>query len=187
MSAVVTKGGRRLSCELAVVGVGVTPDTMLARAAGLELGERGGIACSKTLETSVPGIFAAGDVAEYESVVHGRPARVEHWDVAFQHGRTAARNLLGEDVAHDVVPYFWSDMSDWASLEYVGVGGGQGVVRGSVDDGRFSVFYVDDGRLVGALSVGRPEDLQEARRMVADGARPAADALADEDSDLAAL
>jgi 3-phenylpropionate/trans-cinnamate dioxygenase ferredoxin reductase component len=187
VQAVVTKGGRRLPCELAVVGVGVMPDTMLARATGLELGERGGIACSKTLESSAPGIFAAGDVAEYDSVIHGGAARVEHWDVAFQHGRTAARNMLGEDVAHDAVPYFWSDMSDWASLEYVGVGGGEGVVRGSVDGGRFCVFYLDDARLVGALSVGRPEDLQEARRMIAEHSRPPTAQLMDEDTDLATL
>ena len=69
----------------------------------------------------MPGIYAAGDAAEYESVVHdGVPIRIEHWDVAFSQGRTVAGNMLGADAPHDVVPYFFSDLSDWVSLEYVG-------------------------------------------------------------------
>ena len=104
-----------------VMGTGAMPDVMLARAAGLELGETGGVVVDARLQTSAPGIYAAGDVAEYESVVHGgRRIRVEHWDVAFNQGKTAALNMLGQDQPHDVVPYFFSDLSDWSSLEYVG-------------------------------------------------------------------
>ena len=100
------------------------PDVMLARSAGLELGETGGVKCSAGLETSVPGIYAAGDICEYESPMHGARLRLEHWDVAFNHGKTAALNMLGRGVEHDVVPYFFSDLADWASFEYVGPGSG---------------------------------------------------------------
>jgi len=169
---VVTKRGTEIEADAVVVGVGVTPDVMLARAAGLDLGERGGVLVDSRLQTPVPGIFAAGDIAEYESVVHGgRRIRVEHWDVAFNHGKTVALNMLGSDQPHDVVPYFFSDLADWASLEYVGpaTNWDQEIVRGSFDSGEFSVWYITDGRVAGALSVGRSDDLEHARRLIASG------------------
>jgi 3-phenylpropionate/trans-cinnamate dioxygenase ferredoxin reductase subunit len=165
---VVSKAGLELEGGCVVLGTGVTPDVMLARAAGLELGEGGGVVCSARLETSVPGIYAAGDVAEFQSALHGGPAKVEHHEVAIAHGRTAALNMLGGDRDHVEVPYFWSDLADWASMEYVGVGGGEPVVRGSMDDGDFTVFYVDGERVVGALVVGDSGDLDEARRMISE-------------------
>jgi 3-phenylpropionate/trans-cinnamate dioxygenase ferredoxin reductase subunit len=182
---VVTQGGRELPCDLVVVGAGVAPDVMLARGAGLELGETGGLRCSSRLETSAAGVYAAGDVAEYESVLHdGRRLRVEHWDVAQRHGETAALNMLGRDVPHDVVPYFYSDLADWCSMEYVGPGSGDPVIRGSMDDGEFTAFYLDDGRVTAALTVGRPSDLEHARRFMR--ARSTLDprALRDQSADL---
>ncbi len=169
---VVTKRGSEIEADAVIVGVGVTPDVMLARGAGLELGERGGVLVDSRLQTPVPGIFAAGDIAEYESVVHGgRRIRVEHWDVAFNHGKTAALNMLGSDQPHDVVPYFFSDLADWVSLEYVGPAADwdQEIVRGSFESGEFSVWYITDGRVAGALSVGRSDDLEHARRLIAAG------------------
>ena len=83
---VVTESGRSLDADLVVMGTGAVPDVMLARSAGLSLGETGGIACSSTLETSAPGVWAAGDACEYDSVVHGRRLRVEHWEVARAQG-----------------------------------------------------------------------------------------------------
>jgi len=82
-------------------------------------------------------VFAAGDICEYESVVHdGALVRIEHWDVAFNHGKTAALNLLGRDIAHEEVPYFFSDLADWTSLEYVGPAfeWEEEVVRGSLEE-----------------------------------------------------
>ena len=185
---VVTEGGAALDCDLVVIGAGVMPDVMLARSAGLELGESGGVRCSSRLETSAPGVYAAGDMCEYDSVVHGRPLRVEHWDVAFNHGRTAALNMLGRDVPHTEIPYFFSDLADWVSLEYVGPGSGRPVVRGSLDDGEFTAFYLaDDGRVTAALTVGRSDDLEHARRWIADGAAPPEERLRDLSSDLAEL
>jgi 3-phenylpropionate/trans-cinnamate dioxygenase ferredoxin reductase subunit len=192
VTRVVTKGGRELDADAVVIGAGVGPDVMLARGAGLELGETGGIRVDARLETATPGVFAAGDAAEYESVVHGgRRIRVEHWDVAFNHGKTVALNMLGKGVAHDVVPYFFSDLSDWAGIEYLGPAyeWDTEIIRGSQDDGRFMVFYVHDGRVAGALSVGRSEDLQHARRLIAEGAELGGRAaqLGDESFDLEEL
>ncbi len=185
---VVTKGGEELACELVVVGAGVMPDVMLARSAGLELGEAGGVACSSRLESSVEGVFAAGDMAEYESVVHGgRPLRIEHWDVALKQGETAALNMLGRDVAHEEIPYFFSDLADWCSMEYVGPGSGDPVVRGSMDDGDFTVFYLDEERVSAALTVGRSDDLEAARRFIREGSAPDRAPLADVDTDLDSL
>lgn len=192
VTKVVTKSGLELDADAVVIGAGVGPDVSLAKAAGLELGDSGGIKVDSKLETSVPGLFAAGDVAEFESVVHGgRRIRVEHWDVAFNQGRAAASNMLGEGSDYDVVPYFFSDLSDWSSLEYVGPAyvWDREVVRGSPDEGEFAVFYLDHGRVVGALSVGRSEDLGHARRWIASASDlgERADQLADLSSDLEQL
>jgi 3-phenylpropionate/trans-cinnamate dioxygenase ferredoxin reductase subunit len=192
VTKVVTKAGRELDADAVVVGTGVMPDVALARSAGLELGPAGGVCVDARLRTAVPGLYAAGDVAEYESVVHdGRRIRIEHWDVALTHGRTAALNMLGRDVPHDVVPYFFSDLSDWASLEYVGPASewDQEIVRGSVDDGEFSVWYLNDGRVAAALSVGRSDDLDHARRLIASSANlgPRVPLLGDLATDLAEL
>ena len=188
---VVTKRGRRLEADVVVVGVGAVPDVRLSRTAGLEIGERGGVVVDSRLQTAVPGIFAAGDVAEYHSVLHGRPMRIEHWDVAFNQGKTAALNMLGRDQPHDVVPYFFSDLSDWASLEYVGPAGEweQEIVRGSIDDGEFTIFYVHDGRVAAALTVGRSDDLEHAGRLLSTGAgvQDRVHELGDLSSDLAAI
>lgn len=196
VTTVVTERGERLEADAVVIGAGVMPDVMLARAAGLELdGELGGVRVDRGLATSAPGIWAAGDIAAYDSVVHGRRLRVEHWDVAFSMGKTVALNMLGRDVAHDVVPYFFSDLGDWASLEYVGPAArwDREVVRGSLDEGAFSVWYLDGGRVAGALSVGRGEDLTAARALIEAGARGRTldereqAALADVDSELPAV
>jgi 3-phenylpropionate/trans-cinnamate dioxygenase ferredoxin reductase subunit len=190
MKAVATKGGHVLDADAVVIGVGVMPDVTLARGAGLALGERGGVLASSLLETEAPGVFVAGDIAEYESVVHGgRQLRVEHWDVAFNHGKTAALNMLGRAQDHDVVPYFFSDLSDWASLEYVGpaLEWDREAVRGSLEDGEFSLWYLNGGRVAGALSVGRSDDLEHARRLIASGESVSAEKLEDLSTDLAEL
>jgi 3-phenylpropionate/trans-cinnamate dioxygenase ferredoxin reductase subunit len=170
VSRVVMKSGLVLEADSVIIGAGAIPDVMLARSAGLTLGAGGGVAVDAYLESSCPDVYAAGDMAEYESVVHeGRRLRVEHWDVALHQGRTAALNMLGNRRPHDVVPYFFSDLADWVSLEYVGPASDwdQEIVRGQIDAGEFSVFYVHRGRVAAALSVGRSEDLEHARRLIA--------------------
>jgi 3-phenylpropionate/trans-cinnamate dioxygenase ferredoxin reductase subunit len=187
VTKVVTKDGLELDCDFVVVGIGVTPDLTLAKSAALELGEQGGVKCTEELETSEQGIFAAGDICEYDSPVHGKPMRIEHWDVAFNQGKTAAFNMLGRGLEHDVVPYFFSDLADWVSMEYVGPGSGDPVVRGSMEDGEFAAFYVDDGRVTAALSVGRSDDLDHARRFISERTQVDPARLADLDADLGSL
>jgi 3-phenylpropionate/trans-cinnamate dioxygenase ferredoxin reductase subunit len=189
VKAVVTKSGLSVECDAVVVGAGVKADTMLAERAGLAVED--GILCDSKLQTSVEGIYAAGDCCSYESVVHGRRLRVEHWDVAMQQGLHAAGNMLGEDRDYDVVPYFFSDLADWASLEYVGPAQDpdEEIWRGDREAGEFSVWYLKDGRVAGALSVGRSEDLAEARRMLADGVdvSESREMIADASSDLSEI
>ncbi len=108
-----------------------------------------------------------------------------------QQGIHVAKNMLGEDADYDVVPYFFSDLADWASLEYVGPAQDwdEEIWRGSREQGEFSVWYLKDGRVAGALSVGRSEDLAEARRLLADGVDVSAarELMADADSDLSQI
>jgi 3-phenylpropionate/trans-cinnamate dioxygenase ferredoxin reductase component len=185
---VVTKSGKELPADVVVIGAGVAPDVSLAKGAGLEIGEAGGVKCSSTLESSVPGIWTGGDICEYDSVVHGSHIRIEHWDVAFNHGKTAAMNMLGKETPHDAVPYFFSDLADWVGYEYVGPGSGETVVRGSMDDGSFTVFYLgEDGTVKAALTVGRSDDLEHATRFIKEKSVPDRQQLEDEGTDLGSL
>jgi 3-phenylpropionate/trans-cinnamate dioxygenase ferredoxin reductase subunit len=192
VAKVITKNGLELPAELVVIGAGVTPDVQLARGAGLELGEGGGVRCTSRLATSAPGVYAAGDICEYDSPLHGGPLRIEHWDVAFNHGKTVALNMLGRDVPHETVPYFYSVLGDWGELEYVGPARewDEEIVRGSMQEGSFTTWYLRGGRLVAALTFGRSDDLDHARRLLVES--PTLDAaaraaLADVDSELGAI
>jgi 3-phenylpropionate/trans-cinnamate dioxygenase ferredoxin reductase subunit len=183
VTGVRTEDGQGFEGDLVVVAAGAVPDVMLAKQSGLPIGELGGVRCDAGLRVvDADGLFAAGDMCEWDSALHRGPARVEHYEVAAGHGKTAARNMLRHDVVHDEVPYFWSDLGDWATSEYVGIAGPDGwddeVVRGSLDDGAFTVFQLRDGSLVAAVTVGRSDDLDEARRLIASGERADRDALA---------
>jgi 3-phenylpropionate/trans-cinnamate dioxygenase ferredoxin reductase subunit len=163
--------GRALDAQAAVVGVGALPDVMLARKAGLAIGELGGVLCDECLRTSDAHIWAAGDMCEFQSVVHGRPMRIEHEEVAAAQGASAARNILGAGAPHAEVPYFFSDLADWASLEYVGpaLEWDDEQVDGAVDGGEFAIAYREGGRLRGYLSVGGAGDLDRAREELGGG------------------
>ena len=173
VTAVLCADGRRVEADLVVVGVGATPDVMLAKKAGLELGETGGVVCDQRLQTSVEGIFAAGDMCEYDSVRDGRRVRIEHEEVAAAQGRHAARAMLGSDEPYADVPYFWSDLADWATLEYVGnaaAGWDDEIVHGDPSAGAFSVWYMQEDRLTAALAVGRTDDIELAAALIVAGA-----------------
>lgn len=171
VAKVVTSNGLELAADAVVIGAGVAPDVALAQRAGLQIGARGGVLCSSRLETSVPGIYAAGDIAEYESPLHDAHVRIEHWDVAFNHGKTAALNMLGKDVPHEVVPYFYSVLADWGELEYVGpaYGWDEEIVRGSYEQGEFTTWYLKDAAVVAALTFGGSDDLERARELILAG------------------
>jgi 3-phenylpropionate/trans-cinnamate dioxygenase ferredoxin reductase subunit len=188
VGAVLTAGGTEIECDAVVVGAGVRADTMLAERAGIECED--GIRCDSGLESSVEGIFAAGDCCSYESEIHGRRLRIEHWDVALQQGRHAAAGLLGDKQPYRVVPYFFSDLADWASLEYVGPAAewDEVVFRGERDSGEFSAWYLRDRAVAAALSLDRSEDLQAARGLIESGAEVGdTQALADTDTDLSSI
>jgi 3-phenylpropionate/trans-cinnamate dioxygenase ferredoxin reductase subunit len=186
VSGVRTVDGRVVEGDMVVVGAGVHADAMLAQRAGLEV--ENGITCDRRLQSSAEGIFAAGDCCSYESVVHGRRLRVEHWDVALQQGRYAGRAMLGEQEPFRELPYFFSDLADWASYEYVGPASewDQLIWRGERDSGEFTVWYLNRGRVVAALTSGRSEDLVHARRLIESGVDVSAqrDELSDVNADL---
>lgn len=168
VTGVRTVDGTEIRGDLVVVGAGAIPDTKLAVKSGLEIGHTGGVLCDSQLRTSSSHIYAAGDMCEYFSVVHGRSLRVEHEKHAEAQGITAARNMLGASVNHTEVPYFWTDIADWAKLEYVGPARtwDEEHITGSVPDGDFTVWYLENGNLVAALTSGRPQDLDVARNLI---------------------
>jgi 3-phenylpropionate/trans-cinnamate dioxygenase ferredoxin reductase subunit len=167
---VVLADGRAVEADVVVCGVGANPDVMLARKAGLELGETGGVRCDSRLATGFDGLYAAGDVCEYDSVIHGRRLRVEHEEAAAAQGRTVAANMLGAGQEHLDAPYFWTDLADWATLEYVGPAEAwdEEVVEGDLDSGSFSVSYLRDGRLEAFLRVGGFGDIDAAAARIAE-------------------
>ncbi len=188
IEAVQTKSGKQIPCDAVIVGAGVRPDVMLAQRGGLEV--ENGVVCDARLQSSVEGIFAAGDCCSFASERFGR-LRVEHWDVAMQQGRHVAAAMLGESAPYQVVPYFYSDLSDWAAIEYVGHARNpdRTVLRGNPADGSFSVWYFEEGNLAAVLSVGRSGDLIPARGWIAAAKMPqtARDLLGDVGSDLTVL
>jgi 3-phenylpropionate/trans-cinnamate dioxygenase ferredoxin reductase component len=186
-----TKAGVSLKADVVVVGVGVKPDATLGRNTGLRIGATGGLHCDAFLRSSHQAVFCAGDACEYDSVIHRRRLRVELQHAAAEQGSTAARNMLGEQQAHTTVPYCTAELADWVSLEYVGpaIAWDEEMVRGYVADGEFTVWYLDGGRLVGALMVGRSQDFDHACSLIASPAELGDHraALSDPDSDLAAV
>jgi 3-phenylpropionate/trans-cinnamate dioxygenase ferredoxin reductase subunit len=170
---VVLAGGRALDADLVVAGVGVTPDVMLARKAGLEIGERGGVRADAQLRAhGADGLYVAGDIAEYDSPAHGGAViRVEHEEHAASQGRTVARNMLGAGAEHTDVPYFFSDLADWASFEYVGpaLAWDDEVLEGDLASGAFTVWYRADGKVVAMLSAGGHGDIERGKALIAAG------------------
>ncbi|MBB3082215.1 NAD(P)/FAD-dependent oxidoreductase [Geodermatophilus sabuli] len=152
VTSVVTDGHAGLPADLVVVGVGAAPRTELATAAGLEVDD--GVLTDEALRTSAPDVFAAGDVAASFSPFSGRHVRVEHWANALHGGPAAARAMLGQDVVHDRVPYFFTDQYE-LGMEYSGLASPEDTVvcRGAPEDGAFTAFWTADGRVTAAMTV----------------------------------
>ncbi len=152
VTSVRTSRGRRIDCDFVVVGIGVVPRVGLARDAGLAVDN--GIVVNDRLQTSVEGVFAAGDVAHAQHPFYGQHVRVEHWSNALNQGPAAARAMLGEPVSYDRIPYFFSDQYD-VGMEYSGYATSwhEVVFRGERDSGEFVAFWVRDRRVVAGMNV----------------------------------
>jgi 3-phenylpropionate/trans-cinnamate dioxygenase ferredoxin reductase component len=163
--------------DLVVAGIGVTPDVDLARGAGLTVDN--GVVVDEHLRSSDPDVFAAGDVANAYHPFLRRHVRVEHWANALNQPVVAAKAMLGQDVAYDRLPYFFTDQYD-LGMEYTGLAEGELVVRGDLDGREFVAFWLREGRLTAAMNVnvwtGVPE---AAQRLIRAGARLDAAKLAD--------
>ena len=147
-----TDDGRTLECDLVVVGVGVLPRTRLAAEAGIAVDD--GILVDEHLQTSAPGVFAAGDVANAHHPFYGERLRVEHWANALHQGPAAARAMLGQEVAYDRVPYFFSDQYD-VGMEYAGFARtwDRVVFRGDPATRELVVFWLSGDRIVAGMNV----------------------------------
>jgi len=158
---VALKDGQRIQCDLVVAGIGVLPETEVLLDSGIGLGD--GVIVNPYLETNVPGIYAAGDVANYEDVLFSKRRRVEHWDNAVEQGRHCARALSGDRQVFRHVPYFFSDVYD-LSYELWGdmTGSDEVVERGDLASSSFSVWWLKEHRLVAAFTMSRPDEEREA-------------------------
>jgi len=183
------RGGVRIStaagdvdADVLVVGVGTVPNTELAEQAGLPAGH--GIEVDECFATAAPGIYAIGDVAAQHLPGHGRRVRVEHHDTAIRHGRVAARNMAGQREPFADVHWFWSDQYDHtissAGLIPGSDGPGELVIRGSLEQRSFSAFSLDGDRVRAVISLNRPRDVLDARRLIARNHSATAAQLCDE-------
>jgi 3-phenylpropionate/trans-cinnamate dioxygenase ferredoxin reductase subunit len=162
---VVTSSGRRIDCDLAVVGVGIDPAVDVV--AGTGVGVDNGILVDELCRTNVEGIFAAGDVANHLHPLFGRRIRVEHWRNAIEHGAAAARSMLGTGEPYAEVHWFWSDQYD-ANIQYAGHHRewDELVVRGSLEERSFVAFYLTDGLVDAAVAVNSGRDLRRAQAVI---------------------
>jgi 3-phenylpropionate/trans-cinnamate dioxygenase ferredoxin reductase subunit len=152
VKAVRTAGGREISCDFVVVGIGVTPQVELAVAANLAV--ENGILVSDALQTSAANVFAVGDVASAAHPFYGERIRLEHWANALNQGPAAARSMLGQATSYDRIPYFYSDQYD-VGMEYSGYAPkwDEVVFRGERDSGEFIAFWLKDQRVVAGMNV----------------------------------
>ncbi|MGW6781690.1 NAD(P)/FAD-dependent oxidoreductase [Streptomyces sp. NPDC054987] len=187
-NGVLLADGSRIDADAVIVGVGITPNTQLADAAGLEVDN--GIRVDAHLRTSHPDIYAAGDVANAFHPLLGKHIRVEHWANAVNQPQVAAKAMLGQDVAYDRVPYFFTDQYD-LGMEYTGYvepGGYDEVVfRGHRDTREFIAFWLSGGRVLAGMNVNVWDVTDPIRALVTSGRAVDAKELADVDVPLTQL
>jgi 3-phenylpropionate/trans-cinnamate dioxygenase ferredoxin reductase subunit len=173
-----TSDGASVECDAVVVGIGVAPRTELADGV-LDVDD--GILVDAGLGASVDGVFAAGDVANHDHPMLGR-LRVEHWANALEQGPAAARAMLGQDVAYDRVPYFFSDQYD-VGMEYAGHSrpGDEVVFRGDPATREFVAFWLRDGRVTAGMNVNVWDVNEQIQALVREGATVEVGRLVDSD------
>ncbi|MGH2634929.1 MAG: NAD(P)/FAD-dependent oxidoreductase [Actinomycetota bacterium] len=183
--AVVTKEGRRIEGDFAVVGVGVEPVVEVAERSDVPTGD--GIPVDRTLRTAVEGVWAIGDVARHEHPVFG-PIRVEHFDNAMKMGEHVARNLLGANEDFDDAHWFWSDQYD-AQIQMAGFATewDRTVIRGSLEDRSFAAFLLNRGQLLSTFSMNWKFDVRRSMPLIKTKAHPDPAQLTDPEFDLRQL
>ncbi|GAA1465457.1 NAD(P)/FAD-dependent oxidoreductase [Microbacterium thalassium] len=184
----VVADGETVAADIVVIGVGATPDTALAEAAGIRVQD--GILADEHLRTSAPDVYAAGDVARSYHPLVQRHLRSEHWENARAGGEVAARSMLGEDVRHTGIPYFYTDQFD-LGMELSGfptlMTDADVVVRGDLEAREFIAFWLDDGRVVAGMNVNVWDVQDDIQALIRSGARVEPDALRDPGVDIAGL
>jgi 3-phenylpropionate/trans-cinnamate dioxygenase ferredoxin reductase subunit len=181
----VLKSGERIACKAVLVGVGAAPATSLAEAADLRIAN--GVWTDEHARTSDPSIFAAGDCASHPSKIYDRRLRLESVPNAIEQAKVAGANMAGQNAVYDAVPWFWSDQYD-VKLQTVGVseGADEMVLRGDAAAKKFSVWYMQRGRLLAVDAVNDPASFAISKRLIG---RTGIDAkrLADPETDLKSL
>ena len=171
VESVTLSNGETIPTDFAVAGIGVEPVTDLFK--NTELTVDDGVVVNEFLETNVPGVYAAGDMARYRDVIFNKQRRIEHWDNAVSHGQYLARRLTGSTEPFVHVPYFFSDDFD-LSYEYWGdqEGADDVVYRGSLEEPKFSAWWLKGNRLVAAFVMGRPDQERDvAQKWIAEKTR----------------
>ncbi len=184
--AVIVSGGRRVDADVVVAGIGVVPNVELAREAGLDVDD--GITVDEFLRTSDADIFAIGDCAHHPNFFAGGRARLESVQNAVDQAKCVARAIMGNPAPYRDVPWFWTDQYE-IRFQMVGLSGthDQAVLRGSIENRKFSVFYFKQGRLLAVDSVNRFGDHIAARKMLAAGTTLTPEQADDESVDLKKL
>lgn len=182
----VTTGRERIEGDLAVVGIGTLPNDDVAARSGIAT--RDGVVVDEYCRTSLPNVYAAGDVANHYHPLYGTHVRVEHFDNASRQGAVAAASMLGGGTPYNQPHWFWSDQFD-VSLQYAGHARrwDEVVVRGLLAERDFCAFYLLDGIVRAAFGCDRGGDVALARELIAGHRVVDAAALADDDVDLAEL
>ena len=167
--------GTVLDADFVIIGIGVTPVTDIVQ--GVDKADDGGIEVDETLKAA-DALYAAGDIAQFPMPRSGEQVRIEHWRLAAQHGRTAARNMLGKGETFTGVPYFWTAQPD-LKLRYVGHAEDFDdiVYDGDVEGGEFIAYYVKDGSLLAAAGSGRDKELAALEHLMKTNNPPSADEL----------
>jgi 3-phenylpropionate/trans-cinnamate dioxygenase ferredoxin reductase subunit len=180
---IVTRSGRKIDCDFAVVGVGVEPVIDVVAGSGVQV--ENGIVVDEYCRTNVDEIFAAGDVTNHYHPIFKQRMRVEHWHNALNQGPAAARNMMGKASAYDQIHWFWSDQYDY-NLQYAGFhrDWDDFVVRGSLEKRDFIAFYVKDGGVTAAVGMNRGKDVHRAMELIKTRAPVETKQLSNEDFDL---
>jgi 3-phenylpropionate/trans-cinnamate dioxygenase ferredoxin reductase subunit len=162
-----TSDGRVLDCDFVVVGVGVEPRISVAAEAGIAVDN--GVLVDEHLETSVPGVFAAGDLANAHHPFYGERIRVEHWANALNQGPAAARNMLGRESAYERLPYFFSDQYE-VGMEYTGFARSwdRVVFRGDPATREFIAFWIVEDRVVAGMNVNVWDVTDPIKRLISE-------------------